>query len=93
MIANCRSCERRIIWVESDRSGKPMPLDPEPVPFGNIRVIERPGQNRVGRVLTLDELALIDETDELLYLSHFATCPNAHAHRKPRAQQQLQAVA
>lgn len=92
-MAYCRSCERPIVWVVSDRSGKAMPLDPEPAPFGNIRLVHRVDAPALARVLNLAELVRADETDELLYLSHFATCPNAHAHRRPAAPAQLQAVA
>jgi hypothetical protein len=71
----CKSCGADIRWVRTTL-GKWMPLDAEPVLEGNI-------------VLTLDgaltlsarQLALARALEQLLYRSHFVTCPNAETHR------------
>ncbi|QOR55379.1 MAG: hypothetical protein SHS37scaffold145_30 [Phage 71_18] len=75
-MTTCRRCPAPIRWVLTE-NGKRMPVDLDPSPQGNVR-ISREG---VAHVLTKDELAAVDpEADELLYLSHFVTCPN----RPPR---------
>lgn len=69
----CSSCGAPIIWCKFATSGKPAPIDAEPVPDGNL--VMMPGAKveaaRAG-------------ADGPLYKSHFATCPNAKAHRKSR---------
>jgi hypothetical protein len=50
-----------------------MPLDPEPSEEGNVVIL-----GELARVLAAGE------TGEPRFLSHFATCPNAAQHRKPK---------
>lgn len=38
----CRSCSARIVWAVTSR-GRPMPVDAEPHPDGDIRLIPRMG--------------------------------------------------
>ncbi len=79
--SRCRSCHAPIAWVKMAGTGKSNPLDPEPSPKGNI-VVSDLGAAAVG----------VSEADRLraegysLYLSHFATCPNAKSHKKPAVQ-------
>jgi hypothetical protein len=76
----CRSCGAAIIWEPSTASGKLMPLDAEPHPDGNIVLIP------AGAMVLSKETA---ETGKRIgsrrYRSHFATCPDAAQHRKPKA--------
>lgn len=69
----CSSCGAAIYWVVMYPSGKRMPLDAKPV-AGLISVeIGKPDTGRMR-----------GKMHEPLYLSHFATCPNANQHRKDR---------
>lgn len=72
-MSRCKTCEADITWA-STRSGKSMPLDAEPTERGNMALVA--GKTWVAT----------DEDRRLhrpLYTSHFATCPNAAAHRRP----------
>jgi hypothetical protein len=63
-------------------SGKANPLNPAPDrERGNV-VIESHGRTEIGVVLVGDELEGARRRGEALYLSHFATCPEAAKHRK-----------
>ena len=72
-MSTCSSCGAEIDWYLT-RKGKSIPIDPDPVPDGNLffhgSVIHyakhppAPGEER--------------------YKSHFATCPNAKHHRRKR---------
>ncbi len=74
----CRSCNVAVLWVIL-ASGRRMPLDATPCPGkGNVRLL--PGG---AEVLSGDALTEASDAQEELYLSHFATCPNANKHRKP----------
>lgn len=71
-MAYCNSCEAEIIWAETVNA-KRMPLDAKPTSKGTMVFIS--GKTRLAS----------DEDRQLLrpmYTSHFATCPNAEAHRK-----------
>lgn len=89
--SRCRSCGEPIIWTITS-NGKRMPIDAEPVvaPRG-FRIDEtlldeaqmgfdddalRPGKEIVA-TFTAEPAP-----GELLYVSHFATCPDAAAHRR-----------
>lgn len=72
MSSRCRSCGAAIIWAVTGVARRAMPLDAEPTEEGNI--------------LLRDGVAVVatraDNTEgELMYLSHFATCPEAKRHR------------
>lgn len=70
----CSSCHARILWATTEKSNKPIPLDPEPKVGGNIEIV---GVSIARFVRTTEPVG-----DRLLYVSHFATCPNAAHHRK-----------
>lgn len=72
-MSQCKSCGAPIQWVKTDR-GKAMPLDPEPVPGGNVVVSKEPGEEPVAHVC--------EPNEHSAYVSHFATCPNAKKHRR-----------
>lgn len=82
----CRSCQAPIAWRRTTL-GQTIPLDPDPVAAGNIRHTGGYHTNDYGQrtpiveVLTQTALALDDDPT---YVSHFATCPNADTHRRPR---------
>lgn len=90
-LSRCRSCGDPIIWTITT-NGKRMPVDTDPVvaPRG-FRIDEtlldeaqmgfneddlKPGKDILA-TFTADPGA-----GELLYQSHFATCPNADQHRR-----------
>lgn len=80
-MSNCNSCGAAIEWAISDKTGKRMPLDAETSDRGTIRAFTPIGQPEVYcRVIPKRER----ERGELLYTSHFATCPNAKQHRKAK---------
>lgn len=84
--ARCGSCRALITWVITT-TGKSMPIDREPVASGNVRATGRKRPNRFGtpapEVEVVEASSLFAETtDELRYVSHFATCPNASEHRR-----------
>lgn len=73
----CRSCGATVDWVATDR--RKMPLDPCPDPKrGNV--VRLSGDNAL--VLGHAEATERRARGDRLYLSHFATCPNADQHRK-----------
>jgi hypothetical protein len=87
----CRSCRAPMLWV-SMSSGKRNPLDREPIPEGNVLLVEHRNPNgelwRLGVVL--HNADLLDELRELgvpLYVSHFSTCPDADEHRREQARE------
>jgi hypothetical protein len=77
MSDRCRSCHAPITWAVTGK-GRRMPLDPQPVAEGNIRLEPIPGRST--------PLAIVmgkgEATTRSGYVSHFATCPNAKRHRK-----------
>ncbi len=73
MASFCRSCRAQVNWYKTT-TGKNMPLDPEPHPDGNVYV------DIVANVVSV--VAKGSRTP--LYRSHFATCPDAAAHRRPK---------
>ena len=75
-MARCRSCNAEIRWFNT-ASGKKIPINVGVSPFGNIRVCD-------GVAIVLSKLLLAEAYDraEELYVSHYATCPNASEHRR-----------
>lgn len=70
-IRTCKSCGAAIIWRQHPATKSPMPLNAEPDPNGSM-------------VLVGDKWAMLAQvaTNRPRYMPHFATCPNAAAHRK-----------
>lgn len=77
--AACRSCHAPIWWATVDNTGGLMPVDDKPTPDGNLAVRRDPNGDLYARVIT-DAAPLRD--GERRGTSHFATCPNAGAHRR-----------
>ena len=67
-VKKCKSCQANIIWITFQ--GKSIPLDAAPV-TGFVRVDDDGG---VGHTWV----------NSVLHINHFATCPDADEHRKPR---------
>ena len=80
-MSKCKSCGAEIDWIVM-KSGRRMPVDPEPVHF-SIDKINHSGDITL---ITADGMAVTgfkDMSSRLIgYLSHFATCPNADKHRR-----------
>jgi hypothetical protein len=71
-----------MLWAINEKSGKGNPLDPEPVPDGNV--IPTGETHEDGRMYVRN----LHKGEEPppgtpRYVSHFATCPNAEEFRKP----------
>lgn len=78
MSARCRSCAAPIRWVVTQK-GNRMPVDAEPdLERGNVLV------DNFGNAVYLtaeQRQRYIEKGGKKLYLSHFASCPNASQHR------------
>ena len=64
----CESCGAPMIWATTNLAGKAIPLDAEPE---RRFIIEKRGGKLVAHNVKT-------------YTTHFATCPNADKHRRPR---------
>jgi hypothetical protein len=73
-MATCRSCGARIVWARSEKTGKPMPVDVDEVDDGNLVFVAMQEDGT--------PIARYVANGEGLRVSHFATCPDAKAHRK-----------
>jgi hypothetical protein len=69
-----------MIWARMP-SGALNPLDAEPVVNGNIRIDEGEDGQIHGNVMSALEAAAYEGPK---YQSHYASCPDANSHRKPR---------
>jgi hypothetical protein len=80
-VSACRSCGAPIWWAFTG-AGKRIPVDVEPTPDGNLFAVGDgigDGETPVVAVITSSRQPF---PDALRYTSHFATCPNASAHRR-----------
>ena len=78
-LASCRSCNASIIWTVTT-NGKQMPVDPDPVHISRgFRIPDQDTSEKPLAVFTAEP-----EAGELLFQSHFATCPTKDQHRMPR---------
>lgn len=80
-MAECRSCHAPIVWATASATGKPMPVDREPSPVGNVMLmgLHRGGCEAI--VLAGDKLAAARYGGHNLHLNHYVTCPDAAAWR------------
>lgn len=76
----CRSCHAKIVWAVTP-GGKRMPVDAAPVDDGNV-LLDRRQDPPLATVIGGGP-QLWDEPGER-HTSHFATCPDSDAHRRPR---------
>lgn len=72
---NCSSCGAPVRWEKTVR-GKPIPLDPKPVPGAHLFI--RPDG------LVADDRSHPAGKEMPRFETHFATCPNASEHRRRR---------
>lgn len=78
----CRSCGAPVRWAVTTANRKRMPLDPEPVPDGNVWVDHMEmGTPVVNVVLSHDE---VPRSVPLTYQSHFVSCPQRDEWRKKK---------
>lgn len=82
MNSACSSCGAAIRWAKTP-AGKAIPLDAEPASDGNIR-LGLVGGEEMAIVLSAADVAGYQVDGLALYKTHFATCPNAAAHRRAR---------
>lgn len=75
------TCRRQIRWVRLISSGQPHPINPEPDPKGNIGLVSQPERGKLTRAAVLSRARRQNWTNPL-YLSHFATCPDAEYFRQ-----------
>lgn len=73
-MSTCKSCGADVIWAKNSSTGKVMPLDAQETANGNC-VLLLDGTFKVGGTFV---------PGQRHHTSHFATCPNAKQHRRPR---------
>lgn len=81
-ISKCRSCGTRIIWTVTSAFGRRMPVDFTPVLDGDIAI--KPDGEGGWLSIVADPRETVAGCSSVRRKSHFATCPNAAAHRKPK---------
>jgi hypothetical protein len=79
--ARCRSCGVQILWARTE-AGKAIPLDAEPLPSG-LFVVTTPTDPRQP-LNAVSWASWAGPRDRPRFTAHFATCPFAAKHRKPR---------
>ena len=82
-LTTCKSCHAEMVWCVST-NGHRMPVDPEPVPDGNLIVV---GTGRAPNGDVLDRVLVLGKGDVPLgdpprFQSHFVTCPDARGWRR-----------
>lgn len=76
----CRSCRAPVRWVVTEANGKRMPLDPEPVPDGNVWVVRiEDGMPVVAVALSAEG---VPPAEAFRYQSHFVSCADRDSWRK-----------
>lgn len=71
----CAFCPKSVVFADTGKTS--MPVNPDPVPGGNIVLLAAPGAPRA--VLTTDPGAYPDQPR---YLAHFVDCPGAAKARR-----------
>ena len=85
----CRGCGAPVRWVTTEK-GRRMPLDPEPVEVDAINAarglfVIRPGLLGEGERVIAVTPGFVEESREPVYISHFATCPEAKTFRRRKS--------
>lgn len=76
----CRSCRAPVRWCITAANGKRMPIDPVPVPDGNVWVDHIEGGTPIVMVALHHDA--VPRNVPLTYVSHFVTCPDRDTWRK-----------
>jgi hypothetical protein len=76
-MSTCSSCGAAILWTQTS-TGRAMPVDAEPSEKGNIYLQREPGPP----IIAIYVSNKVPHDFKPLYLSHFATCPDAKKHRR-----------
>jgi hypothetical protein len=86
-MAKCSSCGADIFWVKLIPSGRRHPVDEKPHEKGSISLTGVSEAGRAEQAVVLGRSARERELNDggLLYMSHFATCPDAANHRRPKS--------
>lgn len=80
-MSRCRGCGREILWTKTD-NGKNMPVDPEPAGNGTFALLRVAGELRARHYkVAMQHVSEVDGPPDL-YVSHWATCPQAKDFRK-----------
>ena len=74
-VTNCGrgGCGAPILWLVNEKTSKRAPIDSDPVPHGNIAVLDDRG---LYMVLAGNHLELARKAGTPLHLNHFVTCAN-----------------
>lgn len=84
-MAVCEGCGKSVIWYKNDKTGKAAPVNPEPVPDGNVTLVDD-GQYHVmtkAERQAADEPSMFDDGHALRrFVLHFATCTKPEAFRR-----------
>lgn len=84
----CRSCGAPVLWTITVK-GKRHPVDPDPHPDGTIKLVAGvAGAAPKSYVMAGLDLVAMREGRTPLHRSHFATCPHAAQHRRPRGRRE-----
>jgi hypothetical protein len=78
----CKSCAAPITWAITAAKGNRMPLDPDPVPDGNVWIVEHREHMSPVIGVALQHSDIPDDIET--YVSHFVTCANAAEHRRKK---------
>lgn len=83
--ARCKSCDAPIWWARS-AAGALSPFDAEPSLEGKwvLKWSAAAGEMQSEGAHNPERRAELEAAGRNLYVTHFATCPNAAEHRKPR---------
>lgn len=82
----CSRCKAEITWCATV-NGKMQPIDRQPNPAGNLRLVDEYVQTQRGilqRVLVAKPGELSLDDDGVRYMPHHATCPDVEDFRKPK---------
>lgn len=79
--SKCRSCGARILFLKTEK-GHMMPVDPTLVRYARTEGGSEKVVTDDGKVVSCTTNIAPEEAEGVGYVSHFATCPNAHKHRK-----------
>lgn len=80
--SQCRSCAAPILWTVTQKSGKKMPVDLDPVEGGNFLLVDDEDEGHILAVHKSREADYSESSDGFRYESHYATCPQAAGWRK-----------